>query len=194
MKTFIKAGSLCLATFFVLACGTSTGSTPEPGASTPPEAQQKQKKQAFKPLSKDQIGSPCQWLPQDAMKEAFKLTDEVMQKPQDAQGFTYMCTQLAKGNNKGLNLSWQLTPFEDEEVYNASLEAAQMGGMVPNAKKISLGREARFSHHAVAANRSTSILQMHGSNYALSITAEYQGVRSADEIEKAIITMAKIWV
>ncbi len=171
---------------FIVSCGAQTDSNPQEELSS---------QVGFKKLTPEQTNDVCQWVSTAVIQEKFELAGAKMDPPQTVGGLTHQCTQRAVMDNNGVMLTLHVRPFDDEEVYNTMLEAAQYGVKLQKLKTIKVGVYATISHTTIPnTGITTSILQAHGSSYGIDLTSQYKGTMNEAAIEKAMVEIVKAFI
>jgi hypothetical protein len=123
------------------------------------------------------------------LRSYFKLSEQVkFGKYRSASGVDYICEVAAQAEGHGLQMQVRVSPMADEEVYETSLEVAQM-----MAKKTvaGLGEHAHWNHApASASGMRTSVLLIHQRGFALGFVLTYAGPLAEGEVEKATEKLA----
>lgn len=149
----------------------------------------------FVKLTEAQTKDVCQWITPEKITPLFGLEGGSFRAPRSAGGLSFQCDQFGTNNTNGVQVGFHLKPFENEEIYTTSLEAAKVALEHLKYKIIPLGVAAHIYHAAIpGTNQITSVLQVHGSSYALDVTAQYQGQLKEADIEKALVTLARAFV
>lgn len=150
---------------------------------------------AFKKLTEEQTKDVCQWISPEKIKPLFGVENATFTAPRSAGGLTFQCDQMGALPKGGVQVSFHLKPFDTEEIYETSLEAAKTFVEFQKAKVVPLGVLATITHNSLPANNQiTSLLQIHGSGYALDVSAQYQGPLKEADIERALIDIARAFV
>jgi hypothetical protein len=169
----------------------SCGSAPTEAPAQPAAKSQK----PFQKLTAEQTDNVCQWITPNILKPLFGLEAATFSPARSAGGLTYQCDQMGALERGGVQVSFHLKPFDNQEMYETSLETAQMAADFQKAKKLPLGTLATITHAVVpGGGQITSLLQLYGSSYALDVTAQYQGGLQEADLEKALISIAKAYV